>query len=122
MYIVEWDNREGNRHERTFDSLEDAQLEAASLKDKFDYVAIVTRKEIKTMKETNIQNDFLDQLKTERQSVSVITTNGFQLKGRITAYDQFTILVEDEHSLSGGIDMLFHFTPKTACFVVKHAS
>ena len=46
---------------------------------------------------TNLQEDFLGQLRRGRHSVTVFTTNGFQLKGRITAYDQFTILVEDEH-------------------------
>lgn len=45
----------------------------------------------------NLQEDFLGKLRRERCYVTVFTANGFQLKGRITAYDQFTILVEDEH-------------------------
>ena len=48
-------------------------------------------------KTINLQEDFLGQLHRGRHPVTVYTTNGFQLKGRITAYDQFTILVEDEH-------------------------
>lgn len=40
MYIVEWDDHEGNRQERAFDSLEDAQLEASSLRKLFDYVVV----------------------------------------------------------------------------------
>lgn len=40
MYIVEWDDHEGNRQQRTFDDLEDAQLEAATLKEKFDFVQV----------------------------------------------------------------------------------
>lgn len=43
----------------------------------------------------NLQDDFLGQLHRGRHPVAVFTTNGFQLKGRITAYDQFTLLVED---------------------------
>lgn len=43
----------------------------------------------------NLQEDFLGQLHRGRHPVTVFTANGFQLKGRITAYDQFTLLVED---------------------------
>ena len=31
MFIVEWNDFEGNQHQREFDTLEDAQLEAAYL-------------------------------------------------------------------------------------------
>ena len=44
----------------------------------------------------NLQEDFLGQLRRGRHPVTIYTANGYQLKGRITAYDQFTILVEDE--------------------------
>lgn len=44
MYLVEWDDHEGNRHEMTFDSLEDARIEATYLEKEFDYVKIVTIK------------------------------------------------------------------------------
>ena len=47
-------------------------------------------------KNINLQEDFLGQLRRGRHPVTIFTTNGYQLKGRITAYDQFTILVEDE--------------------------
>ncbi len=40
MYIVEWNDHEGNLHQQSFDSLEDARLEAESLKEEFDYVEI----------------------------------------------------------------------------------
>lgn len=46
MYIVEWYDHEGNRNERTFDSQEDAQLEAAALEKEFDHVAILWEAEI----------------------------------------------------------------------------
>lgn len=41
MYLVEWDDQEGNRHQMTFDRLEDALLEAEALKAKFDYVNVI---------------------------------------------------------------------------------
>lgn len=40
MYLVRWDDHEGNRHEMVFDNLEDAWMEAKALKSKFDYVEI----------------------------------------------------------------------------------
>ena len=40
MYIVQWDDREGNRQERRFESEEDAQREAAALRAVCDYVEI----------------------------------------------------------------------------------
>ncbi len=46
MFIVEWTDHEGNLNQRTFDTLEDAQLEAASLEKEFDYVAIITELEV----------------------------------------------------------------------------
>lgn len=46
------------------------------------------------MTERNLQEDFLKKLQQRRKPVTVITANGFQMKGVITAYDQFTLLVE----------------------------
>lgn len=46
MFIVEWNDHEGNQQQRAFDSLEDAQLEAAYLETKFDYVAIIAETEV----------------------------------------------------------------------------
>lgn len=46
MYIVEWCDHEGNLNQRTFDTLEDAQAEAAYLETKFDYVAIIAEMEV----------------------------------------------------------------------------
>ena len=45
MYIVEWTDHEGNLNQRLFDTLEDAKLEAASLEERFDYVAIIAERE-----------------------------------------------------------------------------
>lgn len=46
MYIVEWYDQEGNRHERRFDSKEAAQLEADRLKEQVDHVALLWEAEI----------------------------------------------------------------------------
>lgn len=43
-------------------------------------------------KSINLQDQFL----TTLQAVTTITTNGFQLKGVITDFDQYTILVESK--------------------------
>lgn len=46
MFIVEWCDHEGNLNQREFDTREDAELEAASLEEKFDYVAIIAELEV----------------------------------------------------------------------------
>lgn len=46
MYLVEWTDHKGNQQQRTFETLEDAQLEAASLEEQFDYVAIIAELEV----------------------------------------------------------------------------
>lgn len=55
------------------------------------------------MERKNIQSEFLTRLQTEHTLVTVFTVNGFQLKGTITGWDQFTILVE-----SGGARQLVY--------------
>lgn len=42
----------------------------------------------------NLQDRILTQLQEERQVVTVIITNGFQMKGRITGFDQSIVVVE----------------------------
>ena len=46
MFIVEWNDFEGNQQQREFDNLEDAKAEAASLEEKYDYVAIIAEMEV----------------------------------------------------------------------------
>lgn len=46
MFIVEWTDHEGNLQQRPFDTLEDAQLEAAGLEEQYDYVAIIAEMEV----------------------------------------------------------------------------
>lgn len=42
----------------------------------------------------NYQAIFLNVLRHEGQTVTVITTNGYQMNGRITAFDQDTLVIE----------------------------
>lgn len=46
MYLVEWTDHEGNQRQRTFETLDDAQVEAAYLETQFDYVAIIAEMEV----------------------------------------------------------------------------
>jgi len=45
-------------------------------------------------KTTNLQDLVLGKLREERQVVTVYTTNGFQMKGRITGFDQYMVALE----------------------------
>lgn len=40
MYIVEWNDHEGNQHQIEFEKPEDAELEAESLREKYDGVDV----------------------------------------------------------------------------------
>lgn len=44
----------------------------------------------------NIQDHYLNQLRKERIVITVFLTNGFQLRGIIKAFDNFTVLLETE--------------------------
>lgn len=46
MYIVEWTDHEGNLHQLPFEDRENAELEADSLRKKFDHVAVIWETEI----------------------------------------------------------------------------
>ncbi|WP_096154561.1 MULTISPECIES: RNA chaperone Hfq [Bacillus] len=49
------------------------------------------------MKQTiNIQDQFLNQLRKDSTSVTVFLLNGFQLRGLIKGFDNFTVLLESE--------------------------
>lgn len=48
------------------------------------------------MKPINIQDNFLNQLRKSDIFVTVFLLNGFQLKGYIKSYDNFTVLLESE--------------------------
>lgn len=44
----------------------------------------------------NIQDHFLNQLRKNHGSVTVFLTNGFQLRGIVKAFDNYTVLLESE--------------------------
>ena len=48
------------------------------------------------MKSINLQETFLNYLRKNNIFVTVFLLNGFQLKGLIKSYDNFTILLESE--------------------------
>jgi len=47
-------------------------------------------------KSINIQDHFLNQLRKEHVPVTVYLTNGFQIRGQVKAFDNFTIIVDSE--------------------------
>ncbi|MEK3886878.1 RNA chaperone Hfq [Bacillus sp. FSL K6-3431] len=44
----------------------------------------------------NIQDQFLNQLRKENVAVTVFLLNGFQLRGIVRGFDNFTVLFESE--------------------------
>jgi host factor-I protein len=48
------------------------------------------------MAQSNIQNVFLNELRKQKALTIIYTTNGFQLRGIVTAFDSFTIALQDD--------------------------
>ncbi|WP_342525778.1 RNA chaperone Hfq [Chryseomicrobium sp. FSL W7-1435] len=48
------------------------------------------------MANVNMQDTFLNQLRKNEVFVTVFLLNGFQLKGLIKSYDNFTVLLESD--------------------------
>lgn len=48
------------------------------------------------MKSINLQDTFLNYLRKNNVFVTVFLLNGFQLKGLVKSYDNFTVLLESE--------------------------
>lgn len=48
------------------------------------------------MKSVNLQDTFLNQLRKSNTFVTVFLLNGYQLKGLIKSYDNFTVLLESD--------------------------
>jgi len=44
----------------------------------------------------NVQDYYLNQLRKDHVSITVFLTNGFQLRGIIKAFDNFTVLLETD--------------------------
>lgn len=71
-------------------------------------------------KSINIQDTFLNQLRKEAVPVTVYLTNGFQIRGTIKAFDNFTIIIDSE----GRQQMVYKhaistFTPSRAVSLVQ---
>ena len=46
----------------------------------------------------HIQNHSLERLRRERQTVTLITTNGYQSRGQIAAYDSYIVVLNGRDS------------------------
>lgn len=44
----------------------------------------------------NIQDNYLNQLRKDHMSVTIFLTNGFQIRGIVKAFDNFTVLFETD--------------------------
>ncbi len=44
----------------------------------------------------NLQDIFLNQARTNKQQVTVFLVNGFQLRGMVTGFDSFTVVLDSE--------------------------
>ena len=47
-------------------------------------------------KNMDLQEQFLDQARREKTGLTVFLMNGFQMRGVVTGYDQFTVVLECE--------------------------
>jgi len=43
---------------------------------------------------TNLQNEFFNRLRKERQPIHLFLANGKKLTGRVIAFDKFTVLLD----------------------------
>ncbi len=44
----------------------------------------------------NLQDTFLNRVRREKQQVTMFLMNGFQMKGRVTGFDSFVVLLESD--------------------------
>ncbi|HEX3015564.1 MAG TPA: RNA chaperone Hfq [Desulfobacteria bacterium] len=49
-----------------------------------------------TKNQINLQDSFLNQVRKENIPVTVYLVNGFQLKGMVRGFDNFTVIIEFE--------------------------
>ena len=49
-----------------------------------------------TMKNLNLQDVLLNQARKEKISVTIFLTNGFQFKGVVTGFDNYTIILQSD--------------------------
>ena len=46
------------------------------------------------MKQINLQDSFLNQVRKENVPVTVHLVNGFQIKGNVRGFDNFTVIID----------------------------
>ena len=46
------------------------------------------------VKPLNLQDNFLNQMRKENRAVSIHPLNGFQMKGYVKGFDNFTVILE----------------------------
>ena len=49
-----------------------------------------------SVKGMNLQDYFLNQVRKENVHVTIYLVNGFQLKGLVAGFDNFTVIIENE--------------------------
>lgn len=49
-----------------------------------------------TTKVINLQDSFLNQVRKENMPVVIYLVNGFQLRGSVKGFDNFTVIIENE--------------------------
>lgn len=49
-----------------------------------------------TMKVINLQDSFLNQVRKENVAVVIYLVNGFQLRGFVRGFDNFTVIIEND--------------------------
>jgi len=47
-----------------------------------------------TKQQINLQDSFLNQVRKENIAVTIYLVNGFQLKGNVKGFDNFTVIIE----------------------------
>ncbi len=48
-------------------------------------------------KSINLQDSFLNQVRKENVAVTIYLVNGFQLKGMVRGFDNFTVILENDN-------------------------
>ncbi|MCH3951368.1 MAG: RNA chaperone Hfq [Acidaminococcus sp.] len=49
-----------------------------------------------TSKQLNLQDSFLNKVRSEKRTIVIYLLNGFQVRGRVWGFDNFTVIVESE--------------------------
>lgn len=54
------------------------------------------RKDLKMAKDINLQDVFLNQARKEKLPVTIYITNGFQFKGIVKGFDNYTVILDTD--------------------------